>query len=752
MSTIQRRDSTSGRDDAVRRSEARYRALVDASTLMMWHESVDGVAADMPFWRALTGQTAEDLRAGRWTEAIHPADLPRLQELRREAHAKSTSYESEFRVRLENGDYRWFRSRAVPVLDEHGKLLEWVGLFDDIEEERRTAESRDLLERTTRVLAASLDVRSTFRAVARLAIDGRHPFADLARIDVPSDGGFECLVFEDRDPELARDYIELERRHPVPANADAGFPRVIATGEPDLVADLEAGLAPRIADVANPHLDMLRRIQMYSGLCVPLRARNSVLGALTLIRHGPERGRRYDERDLAIAQEVAERVGVALEVAMRYQEAERARAEAEAAHQRAEDANRAKSDFLATMSHELRTPLNAIVGYAQLLEMGVGGSLASTQKEHVERLRGSAQHLLMLVNDVLDLAKIDAGELSVTSEVLALPDPIRQAITLTLPQAEARGIRLEDLTEGKTGARFIGDPDRFRQILVNLLSNAVKFTDRGGRVTIEVGRREDTPTEARLMGGGPWMFVQVSDTGIGIPPEQQSAVFEPFVQLETGRKRTRGGTGLGLAISRRFARLMGGDLTLRSVSGSGSTFTVWLPAPDGTESAAERVRRARGLVGAPRKGGLQDVGRALRADLEQIVERWGQRLRADPEFADVRDLPTVEIEDHGLAFVADLVHSLIIVEHTGGLESDLLREGTSLQRHIARQHGRQRKRLGWTESMLVREYDLLINVLRTRVLRHAGDSPDATISIGILVRLLTRSLDAAMEGLRKSSG
>jgi signal transduction histidine kinase len=247
------------------------------------------------------------------------------------------------------------------------------------------------------------------------------------------------------------------------------------------------------------------------------------------------------------------------------------------ARARAEAASQAKSEFLAVMSHELRTPLNAIIGYAELLELGLDGPLTEQQRRHLGRVLVSARHLLVLVNEVLDLASAESGRLGLASEMADAARTANEALAMIRPLAELRGIDVAARCEERARAAYRGDELRVRQILSNLLHNAVQFAAAGSNVSVscEIAGRPDTGVELR--GAGPWVAIRVTDTGPGIPLDRQAAIFEPFVQVQGGHTRPRDGSGLGLPVSRRLARAMGGDLTLASEPGRGSTFTVWLP-------------------------------------------------------------------------------------------------------------------------------------------------------------------------------
>ena len=229
----------------------------------------------------------------------------------------------------------------------------------------------------------------------------------------------------------------------------------------------------------------------------------------------------------------------------------------------AEAASRAKSEFLATLSHELRTPLNAIAGYAQLLEMGVRGPVTTDQVQDLRRILRSEQHLLGLINELLNFARVERGDLAVDLVPVRVADVAREVLELIEPQAREKTI-VTDITCQDAALVALADSDRLRQVLVNLLSNALKFTPSGGSIRILCDERDDM------------IAVAVADTGIGISAAKQNDIFEPFVQIHRGPGTSSEGIGLGLAISRSLARAMNGDLTVTSDPGHGSTFELLL--------------------------------------------------------------------------------------------------------------------------------------------------------------------------------
>jgi hypothetical protein len=239
----------------------------------------------------------------------------------------------------------------------------------------------------------------------------------------------------------------------------------------------------------------------------------------------------------------------------------------------AEQANRSKSQFLAKISHELRTPLNAIIGYSEILEVEAESTGNADIIPDLSAIKQAGLHLLSLINNILDISKIEAGKAELYLEEFELSTMIRDTVAIIQPVIAKNGNQL--IVEGmeQSAGKIINDLTKFRQVLFNLLSNAAKFTSRG-TITLQVERFYQQETE--------WLRISVHDTGIGMTPEQAAVIFEEFTQAEASTARKYGGTGLGLPISRHFCNMMGGDIAVRSMPGEGSTFEILVPTVAGS--------------------------------------------------------------------------------------------------------------------------------------------------------------------------
>jgi signal transduction histidine kinase/DNA-binding response OmpR family regulator len=326
------------------------------------------------------------------------------------------------------------------------------------------------------------------------------------------------------------------------------------------------------------HREVAEREGIGGVLSAPMVARDRLLGVLSVAGRGPRAFRRLDETLLSDLAAFAAtwienaRLHEGLQQAAHQLEAkveERTR-DLEAALGRVETMSRHKSQFLANMSHELRTPLNSILGFTELLQDPQFGTLTSKQSRYLGHIHSSGKHLLSLINDLLDLSKVEAGRLELRPEPFPLADALTAALDQFGTQVDAKGVALS-LQMGEAPDMLVADPLRFKQILFNLLSNAIKFTPTGGAITV-TARRWSPPTN------GDFVEIAVTDTGIGIKAEDLGRLFEEFTQLEGSLDKPHQGTGLGLALTKRLVELHGGAITVASPGeGQGSTFTVTLP-------------------------------------------------------------------------------------------------------------------------------------------------------------------------------
>ncbi|MCA9671823.1 MAG: response regulator [Myxococcales bacterium] len=353
-------------------------------------------------------------------------------------------------------------------------------------------------------------------------------------------------------------------------------------------------------------------------LWAPLSTKRRLLGLLAIGSNRP--GQEYAAADLSLLTTIASQVAPALENASLYENLERLVEERTRelfeAKELAEAGSLAKSRFLANMSHELRTPLNALLGYAQLLRRG--GDLSDKQRQGLDVIARSGEHLLTLINDLLDLSKIEAGKLELESEALALRELVGDLAETFRLRAQERGIAFEHQVDAEVPGAVRGDARKLRQVLINLLSNAIKYTDEG-TVTFRV-RAQD----------GAIRF-EVEDSGIGIAPEDQEQVFQAFRQV-VRRGRVHQGTGLGLAISQQLVRAMGGDLSMRSAPGAGSTFwfSLQLEVCE-TQASALPSSDVVGFEGGPYRVLVVDDDEQSRAFVSELLLPLGFEVQQAPD-------------------------------------------------------------------------------------------------------------------------
>jgi signal transduction histidine kinase/putative methionine-R-sulfoxide reductase with GAF domain len=445
-----------------------------------------------------------------------------------------------------------FTDRQIELVttfaDQAVIAIENVRLFKELE--ARTRELTHSVEELRALGEVSQAVSSTLELETVLAT--------IVSRAVQMSGSYEGIVYEFDEAtqtfharatyQITPEHLEALRRTPVRLGEGA-VGRAGVIHEPVEVADIEAEWQLVAPQVRALHA----REGMRSLLAIPLVREDRLFGGLVMLRR--DRGA-FPPEAVATLRTLAAQSVLAIQNARLFREIADKSAQLEAA-------SRHKSEFLANMSHELRTPLNAIIGFSEVLTERMFGELNEKQDEYLRDIYASGQHLLSLINDILDLSKIEAGRMELEATDFDLPSAIDNALILVRERATRRGITLGRTIDEHVGM-VRGDERKVKQVLLNLLSNALKFTPEGGRIDVSAG----------LHGGV--AEIAVTDTGVGIAPEDQEAVFEEFRQVGTADKKVEG-TGLGLALSRKFIELHGGRIWVKSQVGQGSTFTFTLP-------------------------------------------------------------------------------------------------------------------------------------------------------------------------------
>ncbi|HEX8848252.1 MAG TPA: PAS domain-containing protein [Gemmatimonadaceae bacterium] len=517
----------------LRESEERYRVLVDTMPQSVWTTDASGRHTFFSRgWYAFTGATPEESYGSEWTRFIHPDDRERMEQRWRRSLETGEPYEIEYRFRGADGKYHWFLGRATPLRNAEGRIIEWFGTATDISEQKRLGEEREQL--LARERAARDEVTTILESItdAFFAVDRDFRFTYLNR-------EAEQLLRRSRAELLGR-CVWDEFPEAVGARFEREYRRAMAE---QTTVQFEERFAP---------LDIWVDVHAY-----PSEDGLSVFFRDVTRRKRAEDALRESERNFRALAAERERL----------LEGERqARAEAERRREELERVTESRTRLMRGFSHDVKNPLGAADGHAQLLEDGILGALTPKQLDSVRRIRRSISTSLRLIQDLLELARAEAGQIDiecVTTDVGAAAREVAEDF-----QAQAAGAGLELKCHAGAKVLAVTDPTRVRQIIANLLSNAVKYAP-NGTVTIEAALRESGGP-----GSGRWVAASVADTGPGIPADKHERIFQEFTRLDPD---AQAGAGVGLAISRRIARLLGGDLTVESEVGRGSTFTLWLP-------------------------------------------------------------------------------------------------------------------------------------------------------------------------------
>ncbi len=554
-------------EQALRASEQRLRDILHTIGDWVWELDAEGrfIEVSEGVQRVL-GYRPEQL-VGKSPYDLMPAEeAVRVRVLFARSMARGEAFQDLENVNLHrDGSFRHILTSGVPVRDGAGRLVGYRGADKDVTDRRRVEQELDqyryhleelVTERTAELESANDRLRLTdLRLHCLFNISQEAAGLDEAGL---LGRGAEIAV-RLCDSLIGRvDWVDPESGRLVPGGGWGEGLAVAQTDPPgaqgaDTRPIWEAALAaggPVIRNRVPGAARVGRPSPWQQALAVPVLEGGAVRLVLSV------GGRREDYGEPQVRE--LELIGNDLWIILTRRRAELALADAK---EQAESASRAKSEFLANMSHEIRTPLNAIVGLTHLLQEDLS---EPHHRSHIDKVAQAAGHLLAIVNDILDLSKIEAGRLQLESADFRLHELLEEVLTLIRPRAELKGVVLAAELARLPPLMLRGDPLRLRQVLVNLLANAVKFTDRGS-VTLA----------ARLLGrdsAGPWLRFEVVDTGVGIDQSAQARLFAPFEQADGSIVRRHGGTGLGLAICRRLVTAMGGDIGVESRLGSGSTF------------------------------------------------------------------------------------------------------------------------------------------------------------------------------------
>jgi PAS domain S-box-containing protein len=558
---------------ALLQSEERLRALMNSSQTILFSCQPTGdyratfISDNVELILGYSPEAFLD-EAGFWYDYIHPEDRERVL-LGLNCLEFDSIYSLEYRLRSAEGGYRWFFAQLRLIRDQDNKPLECVGYLVDISD-RKAAEKileqqvqrERLLKQITDEIRQSLEPQKIFETSA-------NRIGEAFGVD-------RCFLHT----------YEVEPIEHLPIVAEylsgdiASIQGVLGpiAGNPHIHQLLQQDTAIIIDDVfTDPLVSSSREVSQQIGLKSILAIRTSYQGKANglICLHQCNHQRHWITEDSALLEAVAAQVGIAIAHAKLLQQAEQRQIELaqqnlalETATEKAQAASRTKSEFLANMSHEIRTPMNAILGFSELLQNLVSDDLAQS---HLRAIQTNGRTLLTLINDILDLSKVEAGKLKLNYESVNLPSLLRDIQQMFLQRAREKGLFLDLQIDDSVPVKIYIDEVRLRQICVNVVGNAIKFTEKGG-VTIHVHSRINPSVQNHA-----YLEIAVSDTGIGISARDQILIFDAFRQSQGQSNRKYGGTGLGLTISRRLTQMMGGIVEVTSELEHGSTFTLIFP-------------------------------------------------------------------------------------------------------------------------------------------------------------------------------
>ncbi|NUN63247.1 response regulator [Pseudanabaena biceps] len=557
------------------KSEERWQLAIQAANDGIWDWDLEtGIIFRSDRWFTMLGMEIihNQDQPMDWLSMIHPEDREQLLQLQGDYFEHRVSQcRIEYRIRCQDGSYKWILSHAKALWNDDGKPIRLVGINSDISDRKlaiETLKQREsyltILVEIQRYLLAEKDIQEYTHILKMLGT-------------ISNFSSIKLFIYEEED----EFDFELTSLEPYATWHDQNIKIPQKTQQKQFIQQLinfhwisrlknNEVINESLSSISNAERVILNSKNLASVLLMPVMANKKFWGFLSFHDYHSDRPR--DQLEISLLSIFASSLAMHLE-------RKQSKIEMLQAMQSAQAANRAKSDFLATMSHEIRTPMNAVMGMASLM---LDTTLDAEQQEFVEIIRSSGNNLLTIINDILDFSKIESGKFSLDIYTFNLRHCIEDSLNLLAKSALNKGIKLAYCMDCDVPEFIVSDATRLRQVLVNLISNAVKFTATGS-VTVKVSLLSETiSTEDNDDGLGELHTYQlsfsVSDTGIGIPQDCYDRLFQPFSQVDSSTTRRYGGTGLGLAICWRLTELLGGDISIDSTVGVGSTFTFSISA------------------------------------------------------------------------------------------------------------------------------------------------------------------------------
>ncbi|MBD3884697.1 PAS domain S-box protein [Phormidium tenue FACHB-886] len=567
------RDEARRSEAALRESEERFRTMANSAPVLMW---VNGSDQQSMFhnqtWLRFTGRSREQEIGEGWKQGLHPDDQQYWSKTFAAALDTQSSYTIEYRLRRADGAYRWILETGVPRFLPNGVLAGFTGSCVDITERKSAEQDSQLMQTVTHAIVASPDFHSALEVALQKVCEATQWEFGEAWVPSADKTVMECSSAWYSKTEHLHDFRRQSSAFSFPR--DVGIPgRVWVSRQPEWHQDVSL---QKNSIYKRAQLALAAGLKATLG--IPLLANDEVIAVLVFYM---SEARQEDNR-------LIELITASTELGL-FVQRKQAEEEMRKSLAKEQELNKFKSNFLANVSHELRTPLTSVLGLSSVLLQQHFGPLNERQEQYLSLIHNNGDHLLSLINDLLDLAKIEAGKQELNKTIVDVAALCQNAIEVVEVRANSKQQQIS-LQLPVAVESIVVDPQRILQILLNYLSNAVKFTLEGGKITLSSRLASKSELEADtlpvevtdgssacLASDACFVVLEVNDTGVGIPPEKQHLLFQSFQQIDDASDRQYEGSGLGLALSKQLAELHGGRVSFRSALGVGSTFSVWLP-------------------------------------------------------------------------------------------------------------------------------------------------------------------------------